>query len=431
MPPRNRACQTCRQKRRKCDFTLPECQQCLRANQSCPGPHRGPIFVNQTQLISDQYAAKASRLDAEKCLTKHVSSELIDSEAFVGHFVSSCTSFGTGMTTRSWLSALNDVPEQNGRPAFSLALRATALAFCAQAEQNWSAAAKARSDYGRALALHAKTLAQKADLSMLSMLGTSIIMSFFEAVSTTTSHAYEEHLNAARKLLETAREQENYNAILDGIELHIQYQIAFRLIAGYALSDGSTLGQTSEHISQIDPLANLLVDLSKLYASKFHKTAFVMQQVEDGFMSKVVTICKAQEADILTMVGTVPWMKDTEMEYHDAIAAITLATLSSLRMLVLLTSNTNFGGVVGELLKSHCSTILQAATCLARHQIRCAWLRMYLPLTLVAMHSPVSAQRARADNLLIQWLGKTPLAGLSLAAIERIREFRNMCGTCD
>ncbi|KIW33990.1 hypothetical protein, variant [Cladophialophora immunda] len=426
MPPRNRACQTCRQKRRKCDFTLPECQQCLRANQICPGPHKGPIFINQTQVVTNKYAVKAC-WSTKKCLPKQVSSELIVSEAFVGHFVLSCTSFGTGLTTISWLSALNKLPEQSGTPAFSLALRATALAYCAQAEQNWSATAKARSDYGRALVLHAKTIAQNPDLSMLSMLGTSIIMSFFEAVSTTTSQAYEEHLGAARKLLAAAREQEQYNAILDGIELHIQYQIAFRLIVGYTLCEQTTSKRTSEYVLQIDPLANLLVDLSKIYARKFHNIASVVESIEVGFMSKVVTICKDLEANLFAKVTTLPWEKDTELEYDDAIAAITLASLNSLRMLVLLVSNTNLGGEVRESLKARGATILQAATYLARHEIRCAWLRMYLPLTLVAMHSPVSAQQAQADTLLRDWLGKTPLAGLSLAATERVRMFRAMC----
>lgn len=42
---RSRGCQTCRQRKIKCDEKLPECSQCLRGGRICPGALTGALFI--------------------------------------------------------------------------------------------------------------------------------------------------------------------------------------------------------------------------------------------------------------------------------------------------------------------------------------------------------------------------------------------------
>jgi hypothetical protein len=48
MPRRTKACATCRQKRIKCDATMPHCQMCIKFNRQCPGPTDAPLMFIDT-----------------------------------------------------------------------------------------------------------------------------------------------------------------------------------------------------------------------------------------------------------------------------------------------------------------------------------------------------------------------------------------------
>jgi hypothetical protein len=48
MPRRTKACATCRQKRIKCDATMPHCQMCVKFKRQCPGPTDAPLMFIDT-----------------------------------------------------------------------------------------------------------------------------------------------------------------------------------------------------------------------------------------------------------------------------------------------------------------------------------------------------------------------------------------------
>ena len=51
MPPRTRACATCRQKRIKCDGRTPVCIMCMRYNRKCPGPESGALIIEMSNTV--------------------------------------------------------------------------------------------------------------------------------------------------------------------------------------------------------------------------------------------------------------------------------------------------------------------------------------------------------------------------------------------
>ena len=67
MARRTKACAICRQKRIKCDATMPHCQMCLKFNRQCPGPTDAPLmFVDTSSYPSGKKPRKRPSLPSSK-----------------------------------------------------------------------------------------------------------------------------------------------------------------------------------------------------------------------------------------------------------------------------------------------------------------------------------------------------------------------------
>ncbi|KAK0615154.1 hypothetical protein B0T17DRAFT_619960 [Bombardia bombarda] len=60
VPGRSKGCNTCRKRKKGCDFLRPACRQCLKAGLSCAGYERPRTFVNTTGPGSHAYTAVAA-----------------------------------------------------------------------------------------------------------------------------------------------------------------------------------------------------------------------------------------------------------------------------------------------------------------------------------------------------------------------------------
>lgn len=117
------------------------------------------------------------------------------------------------------------------------------------------------------------------------------------------------------------------------------------------------------------------------------------------------------------------------IEYRDGVTAMTVAYFAVARILLSKNSSltaTKDPGSSGSSGSSddHGKTVLDCARFLTSKNIGCAYLRMFFPLTLVAIHSSSSDQRLAACDLIESWRYSTSFGGLSLKALDTIHAAR-------
>ncbi|KAJ4299590.1 hypothetical protein N0V90_004836 [Kalmusia sp. IMI 367209] len=253
MPRRTKACATCRQKRIKCDATMPHCLMCIRFNRKCPGPTDAPLlFVDTSSYPSGKKprAKKTSppatslevarRFEDGRGIAVGVG-DLPDEMAFVlsvdispryvlsEAFFSNLTGFfcaegrhvpGAVRRTPSWLHVLPRMaatpPQSTGRnasavhgnEALSAALRATTAAFSSLEMRNDSLLHHAYGLYGASLRYQGRVLQERGDkVGDMYMVMTSLMLSMFESVVATTGEGFALHCIGAAKMIDNALEQ--------------------------------------------------------------------------------------------------------------------------------------------------------------------------------------------------------------------------------
>lgn len=107
--------------------------------------------------------------------------------------------------------------------------------------------------------------------------------------------------------------------------------------------------------------------------------------------------------------------------YYDAFSALTVACFSAARILLSRVCSLSARCPSAESFETtHGQVILECHSYLLPKHIGCAYLRMFLPLTTVALYSPSLSQSNLAYTNLDDALRK-PFSGLSSMAVERIR----------
>lgn len=107
------------------------------------------------------------------------------------------------------------------------------------------------------------------------------------------------------------------------------------------------------------------------------------------------------------------WDDPVGRKYRDVFTALTLAYFDAARvMLSVVTPQTQNATAEDSMVEVHCASILSAANFLASRSIGCSYLRMTLPLLLVAVHSPSEVQRQSARCLYQCWNAAGTVRGL-------------------
>jgi hypothetical protein len=230
MPRRSRGCQACRQKRKRCDGAVPSCQRCLRLNQECSGPVQGPIIINETRHVLARHEVPFFSSEAgSKSIITQPSQKLILSQAFLSEFISFIGSNYDTPTSPAWLTQLDGIPQDQRGAALDLSLQATATAHCGVQSQNPSAIREACKMYGEALSLHRRSLSKQTRTPTTAVICTSVILSLFESIWSTSFHAYCVHLTAAREMLSSppvyhSEDDPRHAELHKEIYLYVQYQ---------------------------------------------------------------------------------------------------------------------------------------------------------------------------------------------------------------
>ena len=465
MPPRTKACAICRRKRIKCDATLPQCQMCIRTGKQCPGPLDGPVFVDmntiagvgmkrkpkaapkseQKYLIQVQFPNLPSEftLDPEGIMqfllpqmAQQISQRYLVTEAFYGKFLTYFTSDGEGIdlgNRRTWLHQLPDLSTDGTNTALTLALQATASAYCGAETGNMSVVQEAWKLYGQALNSHARLLKNKKKEVTVHMVSTSVMLSIFEAMSSTTADAYREHISGAAKMLEVTGPGQCMQGVLCQLFFHIRTQMAFVYLTTRSGKESVHRGVDTKKIlletlaykslPTFQRLMSHIGDLAEIYVAK--KSPGSQEQLIDlSVYSRVKADVellwleykeKAESKNEVLM-----WTNENgRPEYRDAFTALAIAYFSTARVLFTILAP-RFAATFPNF-TDHYASILDCASFLKTHRIGCAYMRMATPLYLVALHSPSSEQRQRAITNFEDWR-KGSMAGISTLALERINE---------
>ncbi|KAF2439827.1 hypothetical protein P171DRAFT_112971 [Karstenula rhodostoma CBS 690.94] len=253
MPRRTKACATCRQKRIKCDATMPHCTMCTRFNRQCPGPTDAPLlFVDTSSYPSGKKprtkkpSPQATSLEVARrfedgrgiavgvgslpdemayVLQVDVSPRYVLGEAFFQNLTAFMCAEGRHMPgavrrTPSWLHALprmaaalppstsQSSSATHRNEALSLALRATTAAFSSLELRDAALLHHAYGLYGGSLRCQGRVLQEKGDKGGdLYMVMTSLMLTLFESVVASAGEGFALHNVACAKMIDNALEQ--------------------------------------------------------------------------------------------------------------------------------------------------------------------------------------------------------------------------------
>ncbi|KAF2795873.1 hypothetical protein K505DRAFT_323779 [Melanomma pulvis-pyrius CBS 109.77] len=448
MPPRTKACAICRKKRIKCDATLPQCLMCIRTGRQCPGPLDGPLIIDmsstaglgmkrklKTKPIQNSFYQTPKEL--MMVLLPQMSQRAMITEAFYANFLTYFTSDGEGVdlqNRRTWLHQLPGLSSDGSNTALTLALQATASAFCGAETGNMSVVQDAWKLYGQALNTHARLLRSKPKEVTVHMVSTSVMLSIFEAMSATTADAYREHISGAAKMLEVTGPGQCLGGVLCQLFFHIRTQMAFvylttrksqRISVRKILLE--TLSYEKQHIPTFQRLMSHIGVLAEIYVEKTSPASeqqLIDLAVYSGVKADVDALWLEYKEQAEVRGETVSWTtEDGKTKYRDGFTALAVAYFSTAR--VLFTILAPRLSVTFPDFTDYYGSILDCAAFLKTHRIGCAYMRMATPLYLVALHSPSLEQRRRAIRNFEEWR-RGSMAGISALALQRIHESQDM-----
>ncbi|KAF2715456.1 hypothetical protein K504DRAFT_457620 [Pleomassaria siparia CBS 279.74] len=425
MPPRTKSCAICRKKRMKCDATPPQCLMCIRTGRECPGIPEGPLFVDMTAKAGVgmkrrsknnpviQEPARVNQTPQDYIIDNlllpqmyQISHRAMVIEAFYAKFLAYFTSDGERydlQNKKTWLHQLPQLAMDGSYTALTLAVQATASAYCGVETGNMSVVRDAWNTYGKALSMHARIIRSNPKVVTVHMISTSVMLSLLEAMSSTTSDAYREHISGAAKMLEATGPGECSQGVLCQLFFHIRTQMAFVylttrksqripvkkiLIETLAYERLPTFQRLMSHIGM---LAEIYVDKT----SPGSKEQLIDLAVYSGVKADIDALYLEYKEQAESRGEVLSWKtSDGRTDYRDSFTALSLAYFSAARILLtilaprLAATFPNF--------TDHYASILSCAYYLKAHRIGCAYMRMAMPLYLVAVHSPEAEQRMSA-----------------------------------
>ena len=422
---------------------------CIKFGRKCPGPSNGPIIVDMTSaLATGQKRNKSAKKDSMRFTFEGLTAGIVSpmrvqisqrhvlNEAFYANFMAYFTTTGEANDIRNqqtWLHRLPDFAADGSNQALDLAVQATASAFSFAKTRHVPLMQDACQLYGRALNQHSHTLRQKKRITVHTV-STSVLLSIFEAMHTTTGTAYRQHISGAAELVKLAGPEECWMGILCQIFFHIRVQMAFVYLTTGQEDKTSVCAEEILHetltywsVPVFQRLIGHIVRLTALYlgledGEDKHAPDLLDLGEYTSIKAEVDALWLEYNLDAQQRGGSLCWTNAHGVTgYRDPYTALCVAYFASARAL--------FGVLAPSLAASYVDAtdyyqqILDIAEHLATIKIGCAFMRMATPLYLVAMHARRKEQREIAIGIFERWkvIG---LGGISALALERIYQRR-------
>ncbi|KAI5455939.1 hypothetical protein BGZ63DRAFT_397598 [Mariannaea sp. PMI_226] len=441
MPRWSLGCQACRQRRIGCDAALPTCRQCLLGNRWCSGPIQGPIILDETRAVMTRHqgTSKPSTRSKTLAMSSQPSPKVFISMALVSHFVYFIATRNQGPSNRPWLHELGDVSRGEARPTLDLALQAAATAFCGVNSKNYTVLMEACQLYGQALSRYISAMSRPSEEPTVSKICTSALLSLFEAIWPTNSVSYFVHLTACWKMLASMGTEPEHIAILRQVAVHVQHQSLFAVTAAPRSHRDSILDecnwaglpwfQADNYQPVVDKLVVELFGLQKVLSRNHSRDDAIASYTV--ISSRINNLWVEYQAEQGQWGAPIEFSSHSSHQYPDAVTAFTMAyfsaawiLLSCVRLSVVDCPDTDPGREINSQRVLNCFSYLS--------QKRRGWiyLRMCAPLTIVALQSPSSEQRALAYTILDSSFYRAIFTGLSSSALWRIQTVQSACQNC-
>ncbi|KAJ3546506.1 hypothetical protein NM208_g1973 [Fusarium decemcellulare] len=287
-----------------------------------------------------------------------------------------------------------------------------------QPEKNPAAVREACNIYGRALTKHSRSIAHNPTLQRAASLCTCVMLSLFEAVWSTSSVAYGMHLRAAQEMLALGPPEPGlgHEEVIFQLGQHVYCQTLFVMLA--------TPQQYVEHaptpvswarIPSVENIGTAQV-INRLMFDLFYLADVLARKSCNGNAEVIAVPDVGPEVEELwqefqqqaTRSGElIQWPTPSGTGYLDPFTAMVVAYFHAARVL-----RSVLGSQIGSsTVDASCDSILQSCYFLEGKNIGCAYLRMFFPLMLVAMHGSGGGQQAAAYGVLEQWLSNTAFKG--------------------
>lgn len=466
MSSRTRSCATCRKKRIKCDATRPQCLMCVRFGRQCPGLETGPVIVDMTEKARHgmqkrmkkrkaRPVEEAGSVISERSSIDHISQQSSITEAFYARFLAYFTSEGEGRDIRNrttWLHRLPRLSVDGTNDALTLAVQATASAYCAVERGNPALIRHAWDLYGRAIQVHGRFLArsQKGTAAVtIHMISTSVLFSFFEAMQATSADAYRSHIYGAAKMFEVTSPSQCHEGVLCQIFFHLRTQMAFVQLTSHGEKAPLDLKRilygslNYEELPMLQKLVSHFTRLADAYNGERGGEGAIDVEDLEAMHSQIQGLWREYSGatarvgesrcrnDLPTQLPKYPWLEmpvahnsgellswtdpATEKTYYrDAYTALMTSYFCATHILLHLLAPR----IARDDETNYFDAILKTSRYMATRLIGCAYMRMAAPLFLVAMHAPDPAQRLKAVSYFEGWkMGS--MRGISALALER------------
>jgi hypothetical protein len=407
---------------------------CMKTGQQCPGPLEGPIIVDMTtkakhgmQKRKQKPDDKIMRFDiqatAYRLTVPCISQRAVIGEAFYARLLVFFPCEGEEEDIRNrwtWLQHLPQISTDGSSEALILALQATASAFCAAERADIALKRYAWNLYGSALVAHRSSFQQSETGKQVTvhMISTSVMFSLFEAIQATTADAYRAHIHGAAKMLEITGPGQCKMGVLCQLFFHVRTQMAFVQLAS---KEAQSPVSTEEILYKVllyketplfHRLMNCVVSLVDINVD------LQANGMLDSTGLEALRFIQEEIGSLWTEYNrrVTAFLQPRNLKYHNAFTALTVSYFSSARILL---------GILAHPLTSSegddCAIILGCSTYLLTHENGCAYMRMAMPLLLVALNAMEVCQQTEAIGIFERW--KTgSMAGISAPALKAIND---------
>ncbi|KAF9701803.1 hypothetical protein EKO04_001027 [Ascochyta lentis] len=410
---------------------------CVRTGQVCPGPLEGPLIVDMTAIAKKgtqerrslkqvpQSPANSTLLGSANA---HILLQAVNTEAFYRQFLAYFTTEGEGQGIQNrltWLQRLPNIATDGTDKALVLALEATATAYSAIMSSDTALTQHALDLYGTALRANHSLLQRscsKKDFT-IHMVSTSVLLSFFEAMHTTTADGYRSHIYGAAKILELTGPGQCAHGVLCQLYYHVRTQMLFIQLASgennVPVSAKKILHDTLRYKNPptIQKLMSCIATLGHLYAVQYETEERDIYAY--GLLEIQVNELWNEYGNMMGRTSSdATWLDNTQngVMFSNAFTALTTAYFSSAHILLarLASNATDFADSM-----DHFQVVLHAATYLNICHDAVAYMRMATPLLLVAMHAKCHRQRKQVVDIFELWSSGS-MRGISALALHAV-----------
>jgi hypothetical protein len=281
---------------------------------------------------------------------------------------------------------------------------------------------------------------------------TSILLSLFEAMQSTTPTAYRAHIHGAVRIMEHTGPNQCHQGVMCQLFFHIRTQMAF-----VNLTTGSTAPMVQvrrillrnleyRRLPVFQQLLDYIAILAEVYVARDQGEQEQERRRGDAEAEERTEVALFQfvESEISRLYTEFTALAEAQGEaliynpspasqpiYRDSYTALTLSYFCAANILLsVLASRLDVASSIPSAVSRLCgkevllddyAMILDAARFLGAERIGCAYMRTATPLFLVAKHSPDASQRKEAVSIFEAW-EKGSMRGISALALGGLGE---------